>query len=307
VTPGRTDAFGELVDVEPTFLGLLGVATPTGRLLDGIDLVAVAGGTQPPKAFALMSEGIRSARYKALLPPPDVVLGEPSRRADEMAGELYDLSVDPQESENLWAARPEVAAELLASFRAQLSAPYGRYRAAVAPGPPESAFAIASRSFAVDPPVPVLPDRPLLRELMAQVPPSGWVRSAHAGQHALLARGDAGPLAIEFPVPNGTYRVTFALHGACALEIPGGPAPMELRAPRKGTARAPQSLRDFATVDVGSVTVADARFRAVIRPRPEAPWLLVRRFGFTPAGATENDELSKEREERLRARGEGGF
>ena len=303
VTPGRTDAFGELVDVEPTFLGLLGVAAPPGRRLDGIDLVAVAGGTQPPKAFALMSEGIRSARYKALLPPPDVVLGEPSRRADEMAGELYDLSVDPQESENLWAARPEVAAELLASFRAQLSAPYGRYRAAVAPGPPESAFAIASRSFAVDPPVPVLPDRPLLRELMAEMPPSGWVRSTHAGQHALLARGDAGPLAIEFPVPNGTYRVTFALHGACTLEIPGGPVPVELRVPKKNTARAPQSLRDFATVDVGSVTVADARFRAVIRPRPEAPWLLVRRFGFTPAGATENAELSKEREERLRALG----
>ena len=104
-------------------------------------------------------------------------------------------------------------------------------------------------------------------------------------------------------MPNGTYRVTLALRGACALEVPGGPAPLELRVPPDGAARAPQSFRDVTAVDVGEVTVADDRFRAVIRPRPEAPWLLVRRIGFTPAGAREAAEVTKAREKRLRALG----
>ena len=102
----------------------------------GSGLVAVVGGAAPakptpscPRASAARS-GRRSCRRPRWC--------SPSRRAgaDEIAGELYDLRTDPQEMQNLWAARPEVAVELLTGFRARMAAPYRRYRAAVAPGPP---------------------------------------------------------------------------------------------------------------------------------------------------------------------------
>jgi arylsulfatase A-like enzyme len=302
VAPGRTEAFGEMVDVAPTFLGLLGVALPPERRADGLDLVAVARGTLPPREHVFMSEGIRSARWKVLLPPPEMVLGTRPRPGSDLDGELYDLDADPAEVHDLWLAQPDVASNLVAAFRAHMAAPYARYRAATASGPPRTAFAIASRSFLLDRPVPVLPDKPRLSELMDHVGPSGWARSTHPGKHALLARGDAEPLTVEFPVPNGTYALNVVLHGACRLEVAGGPPPVELRVPRNGGARPPETLRDVAAVDVGSVTITDERFRAVFRPLAEAPWLLVRRFGFTPAGA-EAGGPDPERERRLRALG----
>jgi hypothetical protein len=300
VAPGRVEELAEMVDIAPTFLALLGVPLPPGKRVDGIDVSAASA----PRSHVFMAQGIRSERFKALLPEPETTFGEPPSSSDAVAGELYDLVNDPAETANLWSARPDVGRELLAAFRAHMSGPYARYRDAKATGPPSSAFAIASPTFTLIPPVMAVAERPTMRSLMEAVPVDGWIRCDHPGRYGILGRSTSPPLAIEYPLPNGTYAVSVTLHGGATIESPGRSA-FDVRSPGPNATGPPHGFLDLDTVSLGEVTISDGRFRATVRPLPDMPWIFLRRFGFTPPeqASQADDAASRERERRLRALG----
>ncbi|MBI4893631.1 MAG: arylsulfatase [Acidobacteria bacterium] len=111
--PGRVkagtvcDAPWAFWDFLPTAAELAGVEAPRG--LDGVSIAPLLQGAAelPREALYWEAHGkkefrqaVRMGRWKGL-------------RARGGAGELYDLAVDPGERENLWAARPEVAARIV--------------------------------------------------------------------------------------------------------------------------------------------------------------------------------------------------
>ena len=133
----------------------------------------------------------------------------------------------------------------------------------------------------------------------------GWVQATggNRARYALVARAGAPAVTVEIPVPDGDYRVHLAMRGASRIDVEGGPQGLTLRATGPDGAE-PANLHDAEPVEVGPVRVTDRRFRATLQPLPGASWLLIRTFGFEPAGAPGIDpEAARAREERLRGLG----
>ena len=117
----------ELVDVTPTLLDLLGVAPPAG--LHGRSLVPYlerpgAGGAGKPAFSEYHPEVINTVLFggwKLVANPraasPVCMEGAPAGHYPIAERELYDLSRDPGETENLAAAQPAKVAELLDLLR----------------------------------------------------------------------------------------------------------------------------------------------------------------------------------------------
>ena len=109
------------LDVFATALAAAGVAMPTDKIYDGVDIVPrLAGEVNTPPHERLFwrmngkqSFAIREGNWKLI-------------RTGENPPELYDLAADPGEKENLATGRPEVAARLVATLEAwnkELTAP----------------------------------------------------------------------------------------------------------------------------------------------------------------------------------------
>ena len=101
-----------LLDVMPTVLGLAGARYPEadGRRMEGQDILPMIKG-QPGRAERTLcwehegNRGIRHGKWKLVTLP------------DSPGGwELYDLSADRPEGNNLAASRPEVVKELSAEY-----------------------------------------------------------------------------------------------------------------------------------------------------------------------------------------------
>ncbi|MFM8338117.1 MAG: sulfatase-like hydrolase/transferase, partial [Opitutaceae bacterium] len=139
VAPDRVvDAPVSLMDIFPTCVRLAGAISPADRLIDGRDLApffaaAAAPGGSPrfiPHYFGLQPQAIREGKWKLLLagiPAPDPrpvslwwehlpALYVTQHRV-LAAPELYDLSADPGEKENLAERNPEIVSRLAAQAR----------------------------------------------------------------------------------------------------------------------------------------------------------------------------------------------
>lgn len=102
------DTTVSVVDVMPTALGMLGIASPTD--LDGVDLSGAATGAVPPRAPVFMEAYTVEQRFGY---HPELAVAE--RDLKLMAtpdARLYDVSADPGEIENLLSTRPDDAARL---------------------------------------------------------------------------------------------------------------------------------------------------------------------------------------------------
>ncbi len=98
----QTSAITSMMDVLPTLAGLAGAKVPADRRLDGVDIWPVlSGGPSGPRQVfhyfrGLELEAVRQGDWKLHLAKK----------------ELYDLSSDVSEANNLFEAKPEVVKEL---------------------------------------------------------------------------------------------------------------------------------------------------------------------------------------------------
>jgi arylsulfatase A-like enzyme len=120
LAPRRLTTPVGLVDVAPTAAELLGVPFAAR---DGHSLAAALLGAAEPEERPILGHRRLAARLSNLQPGEQDSLRTAQWkyiRASEADDELFDLTADPGELENLLAARPEVAAELAALLDAYL-------------------------------------------------------------------------------------------------------------------------------------------------------------------------------------------
>ncbi|MHC4150123.1 MAG: sulfatase-like hydrolase/transferase [Planctomycetota bacterium] len=116
-TPQRIKDLAGLVDIVPTVCGLLGIAPPTP--LQGRDLSpCLENSSISSKERHIYAESLYPTKYGG-----NSLLGLVGRRykyIQTTRPELYDLQLDPAESENLIESRPQLAAELREQLRQRL-------------------------------------------------------------------------------------------------------------------------------------------------------------------------------------------
>jgi uncharacterized sulfatase len=118
IRPGVITDMGSGLDVIVTAAGVAGVAPPSDRTLDGVDLSPALRGTGPSPRNELFyywdSElrAVRKGKYKAHFITSGAY-GEGEPRATHAPPLLYDLAIDPGERFNIAADHPDVVADLL--------------------------------------------------------------------------------------------------------------------------------------------------------------------------------------------------
>jgi hypothetical protein len=122
------------IDLAPTLLELLGLEKPAR--VSGRSLLALARGAQEPDRV-VVTEGpgtraILHDRYRLVVRETERAPREGKPRARRATDELFDLTDDPEERNNLATARPD----LLAEMRARLSAALANAPVAGAPDTP---------------------------------------------------------------------------------------------------------------------------------------------------------------------------
>ncbi|MGH7896511.1 MAG: hypothetical protein ACREQQ_01045, partial [Candidatus Binatia bacterium] len=125
---------------------------------------------------------------------------------------------------------------------------------------------------------------------------SGWFQAGDWRQSWLVASPRSKPLEIDFPMPDGDYRLSAHVAGTARLELPPGGA-HEIESPE------PRTLRKIQTheVDLGPVSIRDERFRATLRPQGR---FAIEMLVFSPQGAKPPaDEGDPKLREQLRALG----
>ena len=103
VRPGRSKAPARHVDILPTILERLGLAPPVG--VSGRSLFS------PPDGAPVYFEALSASANRGWAPLTGIVRGR-HKYVDLPIPELYDLSEDPEEKRNLFAARKQIAREL---------------------------------------------------------------------------------------------------------------------------------------------------------------------------------------------------
>jgi arylsulfatase A-like enzyme len=126
------------MDFLPTFCAMAGVAVPTDRPIDGVNVTEVlhSGAPTPREELVLLSgtevSAIRTDRWKYVALRQATLFGY---------DELYDMRADPSESYNVKLRHPDVVADMRKRF-ARAQAEFKQYAPATAParaGAPPSA------------------------------------------------------------------------------------------------------------------------------------------------------------------------
>ena len=125
ITPGtRHDAPAITLDVMPTLLSLAGLAQPTERPLDGVDLsrLLLEGEAPPARPLYWASLGNNGARSEAIRDGSwKLVVSHPNARPDSFENEtveLYRLDQDAAEKNDLATSEPGQTRALLARLAA---------------------------------------------------------------------------------------------------------------------------------------------------------------------------------------------
>lgn len=297
--PARVNASSEMIDLAPTILRLLDVTLPEGKSMDGADLAALASGEAKGREVVASSSGLRASRFKILFDDSlDLLRSDSAATTGTLKGELYDLEADPEEIHNLWDRQPDKVDELTAQFRAMLLPKFERYDQAENHEQPTSPFAIRSTHFRAELPLVEFPEGATLEMVNASSTPSDWVRSKHWEQHWLLAREEAPPLDVSFPVPNGDYEVTIHARGHGKIVL-GESDPLAFGTP-------PFDFKGSLTtesVSIGEVSIDDEMFRARIEPPGNGSRLWIKMLGFRPIMEGAAPIAEEEHLEQLRALG----
>lgn len=302
----RIDYFTENVDILPTLVGVTGVPVPAGKVFDGDNIFELIPDAESAKR-ALTLESIRTKEFKYILDP---------KTGEEL---LYDLKTDPDEKKNMVGEKPELAMELKNTMERLLSRSKERYAKAVRRSPPHLPFAISANYFELESETAVKniqefsypwEDKEII-SLTKNRPL--WIYNTKSGRDYILGFNQPGlaPLSIQFPVPNGEYKVSLYCPGGESIHgFPG--SVFQIRPGSDETAPSVSVNTSLTSssqrVDLGVVNIEDNSFKALIEPVSEPSWIMIRYFGFEPVlSAAEAGNIDKEaaaeRRKRLAALG----
>jgi hypothetical protein len=296
LTPMKTDITTEAVDVMPTILGLLGIALPPGRAVDGVDIASMLRGEAAPKTHAVAPRAIRGEGWKCFLSGPErLLLGGTAPRLADINGKLYDLGSDPLETEDLWSRHPEVAERLFAAYRDRIAKSFWRYVRATTEAQPESPFALGTIHFFASPGVPeaVGTRGDLVNALRAEPWTGGWVTDPEWSQ--LVAGPDAVPLDIALHVPDGRYVLSAGMRGSLRMTAAG----VEARTLRAGAFDPGERPWSVDRVALGEIVVKGQTLAVRIEALAAEGPALIRYLGLAPAGGAQSLD-DAEREERMK-------
>ncbi len=147
---GEVSAPVAYIDVLPTLLGIVGMAAPNERALDGRDVLGVLAGTEedaPRDLYSYVAVGSGAFEQVAVIEPEWKLVVVGPELAEPGAAErsrmlLYAIATDPHELEDLSAEHPDVVSRMLekaVAFRALQPAdavpPYNAGREGFVPPP----------------------------------------------------------------------------------------------------------------------------------------------------------------------------
>jgi hypothetical protein len=275
---GRHQLLTESVDILPTVLSLLNAPLPTGKEVDGTDLLAYLNGHSPHRRYVIGGQtdhdgAIRSTDYKAMFEDLEPILSDQAPAPADVRGRLFDLRTDPLEVHNLWSSRPEVVQELLDEYRGLATHSYRRHLASVTDEQPLETFAIALRDMQKDSkPEPVK----RFSEVDLGTASPVWMESVFGVSYGVLGLPGAPALRVDVKIPDGTYQVSLVMAGQCAVALAGGEK-HHLHA----QAFNPQQPGDLSLEAVGLVEISEQWFSASLTPGP-ADSCFIRCFAFQP-------------------------
>ena len=129
VAPGtRCDALVQQTDIIATLAAVLDAKLPAGAGEDSVSLLPLLkGGTAPVREFGISHAAnglpaLRRGTWKIIFGPGGGGFNKTAPADDAPAGQLYDLATDPGETMNLWAEKPDLAAELTAAMERLVTA-----------------------------------------------------------------------------------------------------------------------------------------------------------------------------------------
>jgi arylsulfatase len=308
LAPARTKTLCELVDLEPTLLGLLDVDLPRGKRVDGVDLVEVMDGDIPERRYAIGAGGgddrngaVRDARYKAIFfetETDDLLV--PDAAPSVPRALLFDVQVDPVETQSLWDRA--LHGRMLRAYRDRARASYLRYAGSRTSATPRDTFAVSTLDIRKRPAVDARATSPFAWTPAKIDAPHGWLDFQSRAYFGLLGRPDGERLALDLAVPNGRYELSLGVAGDCIVESDGAPS-RPIRVPGYRQSDPTQITR----VPMGVVEIADERLSLAIVPDPTGSGCWLRTFVFTPESAVPADAAAAEDEaalaERLRVLG----
>ncbi|RKY20107.1 MAG: hypothetical protein DRQ55_08765 [Planctomycetota bacterium] len=301
VQPQRSDALTDLVDVMPTLLRVLDVDLPSGKALDGIDLLSEHPALQREAEYAFFERGVRGRDGKLLLGKGDEQTLSDGTTPQGLS--YFDLRADPHELQDVADSHPAQVEALLEVYRDRLERPYRRFVESVSNVQPKLAFAIAPRDmiFAALP-AAVAPQR---LATACEEPGGGWMLCRRTIDNWLLATQGAPPLKMGIAIPAGPYRVTLNVVGQGLVRLgvsgTGGDAGVAAEHALDGGAFSVDGELRGTDVSLGEVQIRDGVFRMSLAPVGDG-CLLLRRVGFEPLlpgvdpGASDDERLERLRE-----------
>jgi len=290
----RETALSELVDLGPTLLKFMDVDLPEGKVADGSDLMDVADGLPLQKDAAYINGGIRTLLYKCLFESPvSMILSEKPPETGSLNGELYDLVVDPDETQNIFHSEPERVLELLGIYREKMVSKHARHLSARTHEQPEFPFAISATHFSSELTIPSAANEEHPEKLLKLEPSEGWLQRNSWDFSWKFAKPSAEPLHVTFSVPNGNYFLLADINGSCILEVNGEEKAV------KSKSFINHMRWDCDFVEFGSIEIREEKFSASIYPQSGEPWFAVRSLVFEPVISGERRALKKKDQERL--------
>lgn len=225
------------VDVTPTLLGLVGVERTAGPPLDGADLAERLRSGDTAGDPDRLHFSHQAVGRKAASPSPGAVRGEGHVAVNRRSGwELYDLTADPAQEQNLAKSKPRLMQRLATAYDdwfAEVSREAWSVPPTEAGHAEQRAVVLPAHEAAIDGESPAFEfERGWANDWLTD-----WSAGATATWNVRVVREGAYEVAVEYAAqgPGATFRVTAAGESATlsGVEFFAGPLrPTRDRAPR---------------------------------------------------------------------------
>ncbi len=295
---GRT----ELVDLLPTIIAACGISLPPGKKPDGMNMLSLLSSPDSGKDEVFTRHSIRADGYLYFT-----------------AGQLYDLTEDPDQTQDIAGEQPETKNRLQALFRDRMAPYQERYNQALRTEPPDFPFYTLIHEFVIEPEnafetcsLPQTGISPLIKKAAPRKP---WLLNttpSNAGLFSLPGIDRLPELTISmWSLPDGIYRVSILLqtedsHSPSRLaehfritdkQTPGEELFLQCH-PVEGHGAG------WYYLDLGNIRITDRIFKLTLNVEPDGDRpIAIRHLRFIPeglAGEIPGSELSEEKRRKTR-------